>query len=108
MLHRATKECETKLENQSRAMKQAELDASRARRLFEFNERQERRQLEFQAQEATRASREAEEGFLKARNELLAEIQVECQIWKDRARRAEEALDKEQTRNREGRIMLYL
>lgn len=89
-------------------MKQAELDASRARRLSEFNERQERRQLEFQAQEAARATREAEAGFLKARNELIDEIRAECQMWKDRARRAEEALDKEQTRNREGRIVLYL
>lgn len=108
VLHRASKECERKLENQSSAMKQAEPDASRARRLLELNERQERRQLEFQAQEAAKAAKEAEAGLLKARNELLAQIQAECQVWKDRARRAEEALDKEQTRNREGRIVLYL
>lgn len=108
MLNRASKECETKLENQSRALKQAELDASRARRLLEFHERQEKRRLEDQAQEAARATREAEEGLLKARNELIAEIRAECQVWKDRARGAEEALHKEQTQNRKGRIVLYL
>lgn len=89
-------------------MKQAELDASRSRRLAEHNERQERRQLEFQAQKAAKATREAEAGFLNASNELIDEIRAECTIWKDRAMRAEAALDKEQTRNREGRIRLYL
>ena len=107
LLHRASKECERRLESQSKAMKQAVLDASRARRLFENNERQERRQREFQAQEAARAAKEAEKGLLEARNEL-AQVQAECQMWKDRATRAEETFDKEQTRNREGRIVLYL
>lgn len=64
LLHRASKESERKLENQSKIMKQAELDASRARKLFEYNERQERRQLESQAQEAARAAKEAEKGLL--------------------------------------------
>lgn len=107
MLHRASKDCERKLENQSKAMKQAELEASRARRLFEFNTRQERRQIELEAQEAARATREAEKGFQEAKNEL-ALVKAECQMWKDRATRAEETLEKEQTRNREGRIVLYL
>lgn len=87
-------------------MKQAELDASRARKLFEFNGRQERRQLEFKAQEAARATREAEESLLQVRNELFARVEAECEIWKERAMRAEERLDKEQTRNREERIGL--
>lgn len=89
-------------------MKQAELDASRARKLFEFNERQERRQLNFQAQDAARATREAEESLLQARNGLFARVEAECEMWKERAMRAEERLDKEQTLNREGRIVLYL
>lgn len=89
-------------------MKQAKLDASRARRLFEFNQRQERRQLEFKAHETARATREAEESLLQARNQLLARIEAECKMWKKRAMRAEERLDKEQTRNKEGRIVLYL
>ena len=88
-------------------MKQAELDASRARRLFEIKNRQERRQIEFGAQEAARAPRKAEKGFQEATNEL-SQVKAECQMWKDPARRAEEILDKEQTCNREGRIVLYL
>ena len=89
-------------------MKQAEPDASRARRLAEHNERQERRlaehnerherrQLEFQAQEAANANREAEAGLLHARNDLIDQIRAKCAVWKDRAMRAEAALDKEQT-----------
>lgn len=89
-------------------MKQVKLDSSRARRLFEFNERQERRQLEFKAQETARATRKAEESLLEARNQLLARVEAECEMWKERAMRAEERLDKEQTRNKEGRIVLYL
>lgn len=88
-------------------MKQAEQDASRARILFELKERQERNQIELEAQEAARATREAEKGFLEAKNELV-QVQAECQMWKDRAKRAEESLDKEKTRNREGRVVLYL
>lgn len=88
-------------------MKQAELDASRARRLFEFNERQERRQIEFEAQEAARAIREDEKGFLEARIEL-AQVEAECKMWKDWAVKAEETLEKERTRNKEGRIVLYV
>lgn len=88
-------------------MKQAELDASRARILFELKERQERNQIELEAQEAARATREAEKGILETKNELI-QVQAECQMWKDRAKRAEESLDKEQTRNREGRVVLYL
>lgn len=79
LLYRASRECETKLENKSRAMRQAELDTSRARRLFEFNERQERRRIEFEEQEAARATREAKKGFLEAKNELV-QVQAECQM----------------------------
>lgn len=45
------------------------------------------------------ATREAEERLLQARtrNELLARVKAECEMWKERAMRAEERPDKEQT-----------
>lgn len=86
----------------------AELNASRSRRLFELNEWQERRKLKIQSKEAPKATREAEEDLLEGKNELLAQVQVECQMWKDRARKAEETLEKDQTRSKKRRSVLYL
>lgn len=96
LLHKTSKECEKKLDNESRAMQQAELEASRDRRQFEFHARQKRR-MELD-----------KKSLVEVKKSVFARVEAKCQMWRDRATRVEKTLDKEQNRNREGRIVLYL
>ena len=74
-------------------MQQAKLEASRARRRMEIEAQQAKRQMEFDdAQQATRATKEAKRGSVEVKN-WSAHVEGECEMWKDRAKRAEKTLD---------------